>query len=180
MRIARLANGWWTTRLRSRINSYTGANTGTLTCLLGLSLLQLESTDILLQLAFFLLLSPEFFRGPLLVSGVEFGLSIWEPMSVFPGLKKCRDLWRRTRPFSLPTIWRQRSIARRDFIEGRFHLQLLLQQVQEELLKRLGGQPRRIVSGVLLDGVIVDKVVGQAWEGVGFEGVKAVFADPGK
>jgi hypothetical protein len=52
--------------------------------------------------------------------------------------------------------------------------------MQEELLERVGAQSRRIISGVLLDGVVIDKMLGELRKGGSFEGVKAVGPDPGE
>lgn len=61
-----------------------------------------------------------------------------------------------------------------------FILQFFLQQMQEELLERVGVQSRRIISGVLLDGVVIDKMVGEFRKGGGFEGINAMGPDPGE
>ena len=52
--------------------------------------------------------------------------------------------------------------------------------MQKELLKRVGIQSRRIISGVLLDGVVIDKIVGELRKGGSLEGIDPVDPNPGE
>lgn len=82
---------------------------------------------------------------------------------------------------SFSAVWRKRCIARSKILWwDSFIPQLFLQKMQEELLKRVGVQSRRIISGVLLDGVVVDKIVGDLRKGGGLEGIGSVGSDPGE